>query len=153
MSLPAVVKGSPGFSIFGTSHFLQGKDDEGDRPLYPNQREAITRLNAAYAGSAYADWDGEGAAPANGLSRLYAERFLKSIRGSTTPPDVWFNRQGDAVFEWRPAPGRIALISVGGAGQLRYAIKIPAGRIKGVENFADAIPDRLLSPLLAALRP
>lgn len=151
MSSPALMKGSPGFSIFGTT-LAAGDASSGERPLHPNQREGIDRLNAAFAESSVANWDDEGSAPASQLSRLYAERFLRSLGGAIVPPEVTFDRQGHALLEWRPRKGNIALISIGGAGEINYALRLPGGKTKGFETFSDAIPPRLLTSLSAVLR-
>jgi hypothetical protein len=151
MSLPALLGGSQGFSLFGTPSTAP-IDKPDDRPLHPNQEEAISRLNAAFAESASYDWDDEGASPASQLSRLYAERFLLSLKASVEPPDVSFSRSGDALLEWHPARGRIALVKVSGSGELAYAVQLPGQRMQGLAAFSGAIPDRLLSALLAALR-
>jgi hypothetical protein len=93
------------------------------------------------------DWDGYGAAPADELSVEWAARVLDSLPADTLSPEITFDPQGEALLEWMSERGRLLSVSVGAAGELRFALRTPASKLTGIETFTDEIPAGLAHAL------
>ena len=108
------------------------------------QRQREISLTNAFLDCSEPDWDGYGAAAANGLSMLWAKKVLAAFPSSLGVPEIAFEPDGDAGLEWWRGPGRVLSVSVGRNGELRYAARFNAARIIGTEMFADGLPKRLV---------
>lgn len=147
MSQPGtLIAGDIGSGIFNTPLFglLNDSRTEESSGLLP--RRALNELELEYALSSSSEHD-EDAAPANPLSRIYAKRFLTALNALDEPSDVYFNSHGDAVLEWHPGPGRVAVVTVGGNGDLRYASAKYGARSYGIQFWAGAIPEEVLGAI------
>ena len=109
-------------------------------------RRALNELELEYALACSSEHDEE-AAPANQLSRIYARHFLTALNALDEPSDVYFNSHGDAVLEWHPGPGRVAVVTIGGNGDLRYASAKYGARSYGIQFWAGAIPEKVLGAI------
>ena len=127
--------------LFGTPDVPRIEEDSGILP-----RGALNELELEYALASSGELD-EDAAPANQLSRIYARHFLTALNARDEPSDVYFNSHGDAVLEWHPGPGRVAVVSIGGNGDLRYASARYGARSYGVQFWAGAIPEEVLGAI------
>lgn len=106
-------------------------------------------LREAVDDCAEPNWDGYGAEPANELSAAWAEQVLAALPGDVPTPEVAFDPSGDTLLEWAPARGRMLSLSVGRTGELRFALRTPAGKLTGIEVFADELPGGLAHALKA----
>jgi len=86
------------------------------------------------------DWDGYGAAAASQLSVDWANRVLEALPVKVPSPEVAFSPDGDVVLEWSPSTGRMLSVSIGGAGELRFALRTPSTKLTGIETFSDELP-------------
>ena len=89
------------------------------------------------------NWDGYGAAQANRLSVHWASLLLEALPAAVLVPEVAFDPAGDVVLEWPPARGRMLSVSVGNAGEVRFALRTPTGKLTGIETFSDGLPGGL----------
>ena len=108
------------------------------------QRQREISLTNAFHDCSEPDWDGYGAAPANGLSMLWAKKVLAAFPSSLGVPEIAFEPDGDAGLEWWKGPNRVLSVSIGRNGELRYAARVNAVRVIGTEMFADGLPKRLV---------
>jgi hypothetical protein len=89
------------------------------------------------------DWDGYGAAPASELSVEWAGRMLEVVPSTMPSPEVAFDPGGDVLFEWISDHERVLSVSIGTAGEVRFALRTPAAKLTGIEAFTDALPPGL----------
>lgn len=108
------------------------------------QRQREIALTDAFHDCSEPNWDGYGAAPANGLSMWWAKQVLAAFPRRLGVPEIAFEPDGDAGLEWWQGPTRVLSVSVGRNGELRYAARLNAARIIGTEMFADGLPKRLV---------
>lgn len=66
-------------------------------------------------------------------------------------PELSLDDDGEVMFDWSPAPGRMLTVTLRYDGRMTYAARLGGGRIRhGTEYFNDAFP-AWLSDLLAEL--
>lgn len=110
-------------------------------------QERRLALDEARNECSHANWDGYGAAPANHLSVEWASRVLDTLPGAIPPPEVAFDPDGDVLLEWFSDQGRMLSVSVGTAGEIRFALHTPTAKLTGIEAFADGVPPGLAHAL------
>ena len=108
------------------------------------RRQRELALDEAFRDCSQANWDGYGAAPANALSMEWARRVLAAFPSRVGVPEIAFEPDGDAGFEWWWGSDRVLSVSVSPSGDLRYAAKLNATKVIGTEVFADGLPKRLV---------
>lgn len=95
------------------------------------------------------NWDGYGAAAASQLSVHWAGRVLEALPSDVPSPEVAFDPDGDVVLEWSPSTGRMLSVSIGGAGEVRFALRTPSKKLSGIETFSDELPSGFAQALSA----
>lgn len=100
-------------------------------------------LIEAYNEARLPNWDGYGAQPVSFESYCRAERFLKLFPNDLPLPDISVHPDGEIVFEWRTASGKILSISIGSGSTVTYAGIFGSTESYGVENFIDEIPSNI----------
>lgn len=132
-----------------TEFFASLLESETPQNLSTSFSEGVAELEAAFQESSVYDWDGEGAIAANPLSKLWARRLLKVLPSDIRTPMIVFGRNGDAVLEWAPRPGRRLTIRVSCTGELRYARTLNARQTADVDTFSGTeMPEGLAGLLL-----
>ncbi len=106
------------------------------------RQEALAR---AQHDCAEPNWDGYGAAGADRRSARWARRVLGDLPTSLGVPEVAFEPDGDAGFEWWWAPDTVLAVSVGKDGEVRYAARVAGRSVSGAGMFADGLPSDLLA--------
>ena len=110
-------------------------------------QERRLALDEARDECSHVNWDGYGAAPANHLSVEWASRVLDTVPTAIPSPEVAFDPNGDVLLEWFSDQGRMLSVSVGTAGEIRFALRTPAAKLTGIEAFADEVPPGLAHAL------
>jgi hypothetical protein len=123
------------------SRFAQAVDEiQKSIALTKNCRLGREALIEAYNDARLANWDGYGAQPVSFESYCRADRFLKLFPNDLPLPDVSTHPDGEIVFEWRTASGKILSVSIGRGNTVTYAGIFGSTERYGVENFIDEIP-------------
>lgn len=98
------------------------------------------------------NWDGYGAAPANGLSIEWAGRFLEDLPTSVRDPEIAIDPQGDVVLDWILENGHMLSVSISAVGEISYAMRSHSSKFTGIEPYTDDIPPRLAEALAPFIR-
>ena len=109
-------------------------------------------LEEAVAECSSHDWDGYGAEPASELSAAWAGWVLEALPTTLRSPEVAIDPDGDVLFEWMSDHERVLSVSVGTAGEVRFAVRTPTAKFTGIEAFADELPPGLAHALATFTR-
>jgi hypothetical protein len=90
----------------------------------------------------------------NDLAFVMAERFLLALPAEVEQPSLDLDSDGEIVFDWQGAFGRILTVSVRHDGRISYAARVSSTRRKhGTDQFADSIPSDVLDLVYEVTKP
>ena len=78
---------------------------------------------------------------------LIDDLLLIALPAAIPSPEVAFDPDGDVLLEWFSDQARMLSVSVGTAGEIRFALRTPAAKLTGIEAFADEVPPGLAHAL------
>lgn len=113
--------------------------------------ETLRSLREALSEATSPDWDGYGALAVPPAAAFAALRFVSLLPSTLPPPDVGADPNGRVHFEWRPAPGRAFVVSVGPSGFVNYAGLFGRNKVHGTEELGDELAGSILANLGRAL--
>lgn len=111
-------------------------------------RDEIERLLAECSAE---DWDGDGAAPLAQTTASLALMFADALPLGLPNPVVEVGSLGEVTFEWRPARGRVLIVSIYADSTVGYAAVLGAGGEHGRYPFVGDVPPEVLQQLRAVL--
>lgn len=140
----------PGFMV-GTSALAAGPAGARVRQL---TLDAVQSLKAdVSAGSSLVFHDLRTLANEEGIDPdcpgfVLADRFLLALPSHLPSPELAIDSDGDVVFDWAGARGRMFTAALRADGRLTYASRLSTeDKDYGTKQFADAIPRQVLERL------
>lgn len=74
-----------------------------------------------------------------------AQRFLLALPSYLPSPELAMDTDGEILFDWQGARGRLLTVSLREDGRLSYAARISAfDKDHGTKRFTDAVPKQLI---------
>ncbi|MCY3942642.1 MAG: hypothetical protein OXG18_02605 [Gemmatimonadetes bacterium] len=101
-------------------------------------------LSDAFRDCGQKNWDGYGAAPADPSAAAWAAHVLDAFPSGLGVPEVAFEPDGAAGFEWWRGPDNTLAVSVARDGQVRFAARLGREQVSGTGAFADGLPSDLI---------
>lgn len=91
------------------------------------------------------DWDGYGADPADPRAAAWGADVLDVFPDGLGVPEIAFEPDGAAGFEWWRGPDKTLAVSVGPDGEVSFAARLGNDQVSGTAVFADGLPSDLVA--------